>query len=397
MDPFRRSVNSVARRVPPKARRAARRVAPPFSTWHQTLPGLDRLLELRWATKIRRAPVMSPEQHAAHYADPDRRHAAIEIPTGCALCDGRRLQELLHPFDQKHDPPRWNYHVVRCADCGFLFRHPGIRPERLGDLYATGRYAKFLGGKYTNQRVRRYKVTMAPFGGLFAKGDGRRLLDFGCGNGLFLEIAHERGFDCYGVDLAEDAIAAAREKPSGRHAYYGSPTEIPELAAGGFDVITMWSVLAHLAQPVEDLTMLRSLLSPDGVLLILTVNADSLILRRRLETWGGFTPNHLLFSSPRTLPPLLERAGFGAVVMPPWYGEPVEAGRSKLTPREQQWLRKAVDRGNRGNMLRAAAFSDPAGPGRWSLDQHVVELHPMNDLHTESPAAPAAAPSAGSR
>ena len=55
--------------------------------------------------------------------------------------------------------------------------------------------------------------------------------------------------------------------------------------------------------------------------------------------------------------------------------------------REQQRLRKTVDRGNRGNMLRAAAFANPAGPARWSLDQHVVELHPMNDLRSESPAA----------
>ena len=42
----------------------------------------------------------------------------------------------------------WDYHVVRCAGCGFLFRHPGIRPERLGDLYSSGKYAKFLAGKY---------------------------------------------------------------------------------------------------------------------------------------------------------------------------------------------------------------------------------------------------------
>jgi SAM-dependent methyltransferase len=379
MDTSGLSVNSVVRRMPPKARRAARRVVAPPSTWHQTMPGFDRLLELRWAAKIRRAPVMSPEEHAVRYADPNRRGAAIEVPIGCALCGGRRLQELLHPFDQKQDPPRWNYHVVRCAGCGFLFRHPGIRPERLGDLYATGRYAKFLAGKYTRKRVRRYEVTMAAFGRLFANGDGRRLLDFGCGNGLFLDIAHERGFECYGVDLAEDAIRAAREKPSGRNAYHGSPVEIPEINGGGFDVITMWSVLAHLAQPVEDLSMLRRLLAPDGVLLILTVNADSLILRRRLATWGGFTPNHLLFSSPRTLPRLLARAGFGAVVMPPWYGEPMEVGRSKLTTREQQRVRKAVDRGNRGNMLRAAGFVDPAGPGRWGLEQHAPELHPTSE------------------
>lgn len=342
--------------------------------WHLTLPGYDRWLELRWARRIRRAPVMSPEEHAAAVADPGRRHSGIEVPLVCALCGGSRLQELLHVHDHRHKTPRWNYHVVRCAGCGFLYRHPGIRPERLGDLYATGKYASFLAGKYTRKRVRRYKVTMAPFGALFESGQGRRLLDFGCGNGLFLDLAYERGFECYGVDLAADAIEAAREKPSGRHTYHGQPAEIPEIAAGGFQVITLWSVLAHLAQPVEDLTMLRRLLAPDGVLLLLTVNAGSLVLRRRLETWGGFTPNHLIFFSPQTLPLLLRRAGFGAVVMPPWYGEPVERGKSRLNPGEQRRLRRTVDRGNRGNMLRAAAFADPDGPRQWGLEEHRQQL-----------------------
>jgi SAM-dependent methyltransferase len=345
-----------------------RRVVPPFASWHLTMPGFDRWLELRWAWHVRRAPVMSPQEHAAAVADPGRRHAGIEIPIPCAVCGGTRLQPLLHVHDQKRSPPRWDYHVVRCAGCGFLYRHPGIRPERLGDLYASGRYAKFLAGKYTRKRVRRYEVTMAPFGALFASGHGRRLLDFGCGNGLFLDVAYERGFACHGVDLAADAIEAARQKPSGLHAYHGAPNEIPEIAAGGFDLITMWSVLAHLAQPVEDLTMLRRLLAPDGVLLILTVNAGSLALKRRRERWSGFTPNHLLFSSPQTLPLLLRRAGFSAVVSPPWYGEPVEGGTSRLSPRAQRRLHRTIDRGNRGNMLRVAAFADPEGPRRWGLE-----------------------------
>jgi SAM-dependent methyltransferase len=212
---------------------------------------------------------------------------------------------------------------------------------------------------------------MEAFGDLFASGDGRRLLDFGCGNGLFLELAHERGFECYGVDLAEDAIEAARQKPSGQHTHHGAPTDIPEIAAGDFDVITMWSVLAHLASPVEDLTTLRSLLAPDGVLL-LTVNAGSLKLRRQLESWDGFTANHLLFSSPESLPLLMQRAGFGAVVMPPWYGDSVESGTSNLRTSEQRRLRRAIDRGNRGNMLRAAAFADPQGPRRWGLEGVVL-------------------------
>ena len=247
-----------------RARRLARRLVPPPRTWHLTVPGFDRLIELRWAARIRRATVMSPEQHAAAFADPARRGASIEVPIGCALCGGADLQELMHVHDHRRAKPRWNYHVVRCAGCGFLFRHPGIRPERLGELYASGRYSEFLGGKYERKRLDRYEVTMAPFGALFGSGEGRRLLDFGCGNGLFLQLAHERGFDTYGVDLAEDAVAAARQRPGGAHAYHGAPREIPEIAAGGFDVITMWSVLAHLAEPVEDLTMLRELLGPEA-------------------------------------------------------------------------------------------------------------------------------------
>jgi hypothetical protein len=59
------------------------------------------------------------------------------MPIACLLCGGARLQALLHAHDRKRKVPRWDYHVVRCAGCGLLFRHPGIRPERLGDLYSS--------------------------------------------------------------------------------------------------------------------------------------------------------------------------------------------------------------------------------------------------------------------
>ena len=351
-----------------RLRRLARRALGPRSAWHLTVPGADRVLERRWERRIRRAPLVEPEQHAAAVADPSRRGADIEVPIGCVLCGEQHMQPLLRAYDHRRKTPRWYYHVVRCPDCGLLYRHPGIRPERLGDLYGSGKYAKFLAGKYTDKRIRRYETAMAPFGRLFADGGGRRLLDFGCGNGLFLDIAHERGFACFGVDLAADAVEAARTKPSGAHVYLGSPADVPEIAAGGFDVITMWSVLAHLPRPLEDLTMLRSLLAPDGALLLLTVNAGSLKLRRQLEAWDGFTPNHLVMFSPEPLRRLFASAGFASAVMPPWYGEPVETGTSPLKPRQQRHLRRAIERGNRGNMLRAVAFASPDGPERWGLE-----------------------------
>ena len=344
--------------------RTARAVGvPPRKNMHHWGPGAA-FYEARWALRIRRAPVMTASEHAASVAAGPRKHKEIEETIGCSLCGDQRMRPLFHAHDRKRKRPRWNYHVVRCESCGFLYRHPGIQPEHLGNLYSSGKYAQFLGGHYTAKRKRRYRLALDAFEPLFEDGGGRRLLDFGCGNGLFMEMAHERGFDVHGVDLAADAVEVARQRPGCEKAFHGSPMDVPEIAAGGFDVITMWSVLAHLPRPVEDLSMLRGLLAPDGVLLILTINANSLLLKRQLDAWGAFTPNHLKFFAPSTLQLLLQRAGFAAVAFSTMYGDAFEVGRTRLSPREQKRRRRAVERGNRANMMRAVGFADPGGPAR---------------------------------
>ena len=323
------------------------------------MPAAAAIHEASWRRLVDRASIMTAAEHAARVGVKD-----IEEVIGCSLCGDDRLQPLFTPEGRNG---KWRYHVVRCPTCGFLYRHPGIRPERLGELYA-GRYDKFLTGRYARKRQRRYRVVMDAFGELFADGTGRRLLDFGCGAGLFLELAHERGFDGYGVDLSPESIERARKRPGGQNAHVGAPLDVPEIAAGGFDVITLWSVMAHLPRPVDDLRMLRVLLAPGGALVILTVNANSLRLKAAGEEWNGFTPNHLKFFSPTTLALALEQAGFAAAVMPPMYSYEVEQGNAGLRPRDERRLRRVIGRGNRGNMLRAAAFETAEGPVRWGLD-----------------------------
>jgi SAM-dependent methyltransferase len=316
---------------------------------------------------VRRAPVMTVEEHAAATGVGE-----IEEVVGCSLCGEERVRALFYVRPGRSR--RRRYHVVLCVRCGFLYRHPGIRPERLGELYGSGQYGTFLAGHYSARRRRRYRLVMNAFWPLFERGDGRRLLDFGSGTGLFLELAQRRGFEGYGVDLAQDAVDYARTRPGGARSFYGSPGEVPEIAAGGFHIITLWSVLAHLATPVQDLTMLRSLLTDDGALLILTVNANSLELKAKRAHWGGFTPNHLKFFAPSTLCRLLERAGFGAVVFRPMLPDHVAVGKARLTPRQLRRMRHNVEKRNEGNMLRAVAFVDPAGPRNWGLRDRAIVL-----------------------
>lgn len=352
------------RSAPAAARRLARRVlvkrlrlVPAGSDVRPyALPAAARVLELRWAWRLRRRPVTTLEAYTATVSPGE-----IEEIVACPLCAGRSVQLLFEPGRPGH----WRYRVVRCPSCGFLYRNPGIRPERLGDLYSRGGYSRFLRGSYSHQRQEDYRRVLDAFGGLFADGSGRRLLDYGCGVGSFLEVAHERGFDASGVDLSPDAVQDARRR--GLAAWHGAPEDVPEIAAGGFDVITLWSVLAHLPRPVEDLSRLRALLAPDGVLLINTVNANSLLLKAYGTRWGGFTPNHLIFSSPITLRALLHKAGFAAVTSQPQYPRSVERGTSGLSARQQRRVRRAVERGNQGPLLRAAAFVRADGPARADL------------------------------
>ncbi|MFD2357557.1 class I SAM-dependent methyltransferase [Nonomuraea ferruginea] len=264
-------------------------------------PGERLIREAQWRRLLRRSPIVEPEDYQARMP-----LGEIEEFIDCTLCGEPRMQPLYEPVGEDG---KWRYHVVRCPSCGFLYRNPNIRPERLGDLYAKG-YSKFLTGKYAANRQRRYQLTMDAFSPVFDDGAGRRLLDFGCGAGLFLELAEQRGFDAVGVDLSPDSVAQANERLTRGRAYLGAPEDVPEIAAGGFDVITLWSVLAHLPRPVDDFRRFRELLAPGGVLMILTVNANSLLLKAYESAWSGFTKNHLMFYSADTLPVLLRRTGF---------------------------------------------------------------------------------------
>ncbi len=140
------------------------------------------------------------------------------------------------------------------------------------------------------------------------QGEGR-LLDFGCGGGVFLEQMQRVGWQVTGVDICREAVRHLREN-LGINAYVGSLPH-PQLESEKFDVITMWHSLEHVHWPRQVLRAAFDLLVPGGKLILAVPNIDSLPFRWFGTSWYGLDlPRHLTHFTPRSLRLMLEESQF---------------------------------------------------------------------------------------
>src|SRR3954447_4999363 len=141
-----------------------------------------------------------------------------------------------------------------------------------------------------------------------AVGPGTRLLDLGCGNGVFARAAADRGALVTGVDTDPAAVRlAAAEVPEGTFAV-GTAEDPPP---GRFDVVAAVQLLMHVADPVAVLAATRRA----GAVVAATVwgreeECDLRLFGEALAPWLGPRPlaDHPV-TDPVRLRAIAERAG----------------------------------------------------------------------------------------
>lgn len=136
---------------------------------------------------------------------------------------------------------------------------------------------------------------------------GRKILDIGCANGYFLDLARQRGWQTYGVEISEYAVREAEKK--GHRAFLGALDKLN--IEERFDCIAMWDVLEHIPQPKDYLKIARGLLVEEGTLIINTIDKSSLWAKFWGKRWNAIIPpEHLLFFSGKNLNYLLDKTDF---------------------------------------------------------------------------------------
>ena len=223
----------------------------------------------------------------------------------CCICDERGVE--VHDLDP--------FALVRCPRCTLHFISPRLKPDALQHLYDDVAY--FEGGVYGGQsdwspamalqrawtagRLRLIERTAR------RRPAGRRLLEVGCGYGLFLDAARDRGYEVSGVELSRTGAAHARDGLA--LDVHTSQLEDAPLE-GPFDVICAWDTVEHVPDPVAFLRTVRSLLADDGLLVLSTPYVSSWPARVLGTRWWTLKPTeHIWHFSPETHALAAARAG----------------------------------------------------------------------------------------
>jgi len=232
----------------------------------------------------------------------------------CPACGNSRIEgcRLVYEIPE--------FQVLRCLECSLTFINHVV-DDNLGfavgyEISADPILADKAASDFQRLKSRLMADGVADFGGF-------RLLDVGCGIGTFLLKPGREGWDVAGLELSPAVAAYAREQRRLR-VDTGSVEDPTHFLPEGFEVITMFGVIEHLANPIAAIQECARLLRPGGFLVLQTPTEDGLLrqvgrflyratgglIRFQVKQFYQMGGGHSLCFNRRSIRGLLDRHGF---------------------------------------------------------------------------------------
>ena len=200
-----------------------------------------------------------------------------------------------------------NRSIVRCDSCKLTYTRDATSGPVLREDSEKFTREYLIDARFYNEyfeqvieTIRKYKKPT-------------RVLDVGCGVGLFLQKVKANGWNGVGVDMSKPAVTYARNH--GLEVHLGR-IEQSSFKTETFDVITLFQTIEHLEDPLKILKKLHSLLKVGGVLLITTPSETSFLARILGKFWFGYRNiEHLYFYNKQSLTAMQKKVGFKKITI----------------------------------------------------------------------------------
>ena len=213
--------------------------------------------------------------------------------THCAVCSSSDAQKLVSADDAKHEIEQlWEYHqkrlkphsptdhlmdrvafsqraplrLVRCDDCGLVYRNPVERATEVSEIYEDeGPDESVLRALHDTQRPA-YDAQAARLTEIFGRrGTG---IEVGSYVGAFLAAARDAGWQFSGVDV--NAQTNDFTRALGFQVHDGTIESLD--AEHRVDVVAIWNCLDQLADPASAVRAARAQLTNGGMLAVRVPN-----------------------------------------------------------------------------------------------------------------------------
>jgi 2-polyprenyl-3-methyl-5-hydroxy-6-metoxy-1,4-benzoquinol methylase len=228
----------------------------------------------------------------------------------CSICGGGSISVIYtdhirsgrfsHQTAQKVD-------VLQCSNC-----EAQCIDESLGDDYESDQYRASVDGSaavadyFKNhdwEQLRHLEMCS------IEQMRGKILMDVGCGGGAFLDFTKgviQRGI---AIEPSETFRKSLNQRGYSTYAYLD---RVSEKELGSVDIAVTFSVLEHIADPLTFLKQIKTLLAPDGKLVLSTPNVNDLLMHAIPEVYKPFfyRTAHLWYFNQNSLRALLETAGY---------------------------------------------------------------------------------------
>lgn len=233
--------------------------------------------------------------------------------SNCPICTESVLESYMPITDYFGD--KEVFQTAQCNKCNTVFTTPRPDQKYIVNYYKSNSYKShgdkkggIIDGLYSfaQQRNFNHKLKL-----INQYSFGKKLLDYGCGAGAFLQFLRSKGFDVTGVEPDVDARS---------HIPSNIPVEenLSNLSSSKVDVISSYHVIEHVHELIDTMTKLSEMLDRNGVFHLALPNYKSWDAQHYQAYWAGYdVPRHLYHFSQKGVHALANKVSLNIVATHP--------------------------------------------------------------------------------